>query len=122
MKPNSKLSCVREPWQIAAARYCVNNSEKGFTDDDLRKYIKSLYKVNEAYLTQFLNEEIFSPAGRQYARNQVENKWIPPLNLVSKITNYDELQEARKNAKHAFWLSLIAIIISAIALLVSIFK
>ena len=116
----------KEPWQIAAARYCVNNSEKGFTQDGLRQYIKSLYNVADGHIEQFYEEEIYKPAGRQHTRNFLKNEsigvWTPPLDLVSKVTDYDELKEARKNAKQAFWLSVTAIIIAVVTLFVSIFK
>lgn len=121
MKNYFKKTYTKEPWQIAAARYCVANSERGFVKIDLEKYMKSQYTVSEAHLNQFFDEEIISPTGRQHSRNPRGN-WIPPLDLVSKITDYDELREARKNAKQAFWLSIIAIIISGITLIVSIAK
>lgn len=113
----------KEPWQIAAARFCVDNAEKGFTQESLNAYIKSHYLVNERHLEQFHQEEIHKPAGREHSRDFLKTGegglWIPPLDLVSKITDYDELKEARKNAKQAFQLSIIAIIISAITLFVS---
>ncbi|MEW6617635.1 MAG: hypothetical protein AB1333_04445 [Patescibacteria group bacterium] len=116
----------KEPWQIAAARYCVNNSENGFTQEELRNYIKSSYKVRDSHIGQFFREEISQPAGREHSRNFLNdgtiNLWIPPLDLVSKVTDYDELKEARKNARQAFWLSLIAIVISGITLIISISK
>lgn len=111
----------KEPWQISAARYCVDQAEKGFTEDDLRIYIKSLYEVEDYNISSFFNEEIIEPTGRKFSRNYInkdgENFWVPPLDLVSKVTDYDELKEARKNARQAFWLSIIAIIISAITIL-----
>jgi len=110
----------KEPWQIAAARYCVENSEKGFAFEDLKKYIQSIYSVNEGHIYQFFEEELQWPAGRKFSRNERGGSWIPPLDLVSKVTDYDELKEARKNAKHAFWFSIIAIIVSAFTLFVTI--
>lgn len=112
----------KEPWQIVAARYCVNNSEKGFKSEDLQNYIKSKYNVHESHIASFFTEEIKYPQGRKFHRGAVNTKWIPPLDLVSKVTDYDELKEARKNAKNAFWFSIIAIIISAITLIITIFK
>ncbi len=111
-------NCEKEPWQITAARYCVENSERSFTKQELEKYIKSLYNVNDWQLNQFFEEEIYLPTGRKFTRTHNQQNWIPPLELVSKITDYDELKEARKNARQAFWLAIIAIIISAIALIV----
>ena len=115
------IKIKKEPWQIVAARYCVDNSEKGFDQEGLKKYIKSLYNVSDAHVNQFWEEEIYLPTGRKYSRNARVN-WIPPLDLVSKVTDYDELREARKNAKQAFWLAIIAIIISATTLITPIFK
>lgn len=121
MKNFLKKVGKKDPWQIAAARYCVDNSEKGFDKNKLEEYVKSRYVVSEAHLNQFWEEEICEPAGRKYKRNP-RGSWIPPLDLVSKVTDYDELREARKNARQAFWLSIIAIVISAITLLITIFK
>lgn len=112
----------KEPWQIAAARYCVENSEKGFEEKDLKKYVQSLYSVSDGHINQFLEEEIHFPLGSKFSRNARAGYWIPPLELVSKVTDYDELKEARKNSKNALWLSIIAIIISAITLLVTVFQ
>ena len=114
---------MKEPWQISASRYFVNNSEGGFTYDGYKKFTLSNYKVSEVHISQFWEETIHVPSGRQYARNSdhISKTWIAPLELVSTITDYDELVEARKNARQAFWLSIIAIIISAVTLLVSIF-
>jgi len=39
----------------------------------------------------FFEEEIFSPPGRKFSRNDVAGVWVPPLDLVSKVTDYDEL-------------------------------
>lgn len=115
---------MKEPWQISASRYFVNNSEKGFTYDGYKKFVLSNYEVREIHISQFWQETIQNPSGRQHSRNDdpTSKTWIPPLELVSTITDYDELVEARRNAKQAFWLSIIAIIISAVTLLVSIFS
>ncbi len=114
----------KEPWQIAAARYCATNSEKGFTKESLIKHIQSLYETKEGFVRQFYEEEICKPAGRENMRSYISTEiggiWIPPLDLVSKITDYDELKEARKNAKQAFWLAIVAIIISTITLIFSV--
>ena len=103
----------KEPWQRAAARYCAENSE-GFSLADLKKYIQDIYPVSDGHVSQFIEEEIQSPSGRQHSRmgRGAEGLWIPPLDLVSKVTDYDELRHARKNAKDAFWLSIVAILIS----------
>jgi len=111
----------KEPWQIAAARYCVENSEKGFKSEDLKKYIQNFYSVSSGHIDQFIQEEIHFPLGSKYNRNARDGQWIPPLELVSKVTDYDELKEARKNSKNAFLLSIIAIIISALTLIITAF-
>ena len=111
----------KEPWQIAAARYCVENSEKGFTSEDLKKQIQSGYSVSDAHINQFHEEELSLPTGRKFSRNQRGGYWMPPLDMVSKVTDYDELKEARKNAKNAFILSITAIIISSLTLAVTIY-
>lgn len=124
------LSDEKEPWQIAATRYCAENSEKGFVIEDLKKYIQSIYPVNENHISQFFQEEIQSPAGRQYSRNSQPingvNKWTPPLDLVSKITDYDELQEARKSSKRAMVIAtgslIVGIIVGVVQILTSFCK
>lgn len=113
-KSNSK----KEPWQISAARYCVSNSEKGFTKQGLETHIKSYYSVNSGHIEQFYNEEIYKPAGREHTRNFIQTDvggvWIPPLDLVSKITDYDELQEARISSKRAIYIATGSIFIATL--------
>ena len=110
-----------EPWQIVAARFCVKNSEKGFKEEDLKTFIQSHYSVSDGHVSQFIEEEIYLPLGSKFSRNGRGGYWIPPLELVSKVTDYDELKEARRNSKNAFWLSMIAITISAVTLIVTAF-
>jgi hypothetical protein len=112
----------KEPWQIAAARYCVENSEGGFAEETLKEYIHSHYSVKDGHIMQFIEEEIHLPTGRKFSRNARGGNWTPPLDLVSKVTDYDELKEARKNAKNAFILSIIAIILATITLIVTSIK
>ncbi len=111
----------KEPWQIVAARYCVEHSEKGFEEKDLKSYVQSLYSVSDGHVSQFIEEELHFPLGSKFSRSGRGGYWIPPLELVSKVTDYDELKEARKNSKNAFWLSIIAIVISAITLIITAF-
>lgn len=113
---------TREPWQIAAARYCVDNSEKGFEFGDLKQFIKENYAVSDRHLEFFVQEEIQQPTGRQFSRQGDGGRWVPPLDLVSKINDYDELREARKNSKQAFWFSSVSVAISLIAMLITLFK
>lgn len=110
---------VKEPWQITASRFFVENSEKGFTYEEYIKFISEKYQINDRHISLFWIETIQNPAGRKYTRDfdHITKRWIPPLELVSTITDYDELVEARKNAKQAFWLSMIAIIISILSLI-----
>lgn len=112
----------KEPWQIAAARYCVEHSEDGFEFKDLKDFINANYKVRDRHLEFFIQEEIQHPTGRQFNRQGDGGNWVPPLSLVSMVTDYDELKEARKNARQAFWLSFIAIIIALVTLIVTAFK
>ncbi len=112
----------QESWQIAVARFCVDNSEKGFEFKDLKDFVHLNYTVSDSHLEFFIQEEIQQPAGRQFGRSHDKGTWIPPLDLVSKINDYDELKDARKNARNAFWLSLIAIIITITVGAIQLFK
>jgi len=105
----------KEPWQVAAARYCVENSEKGFIFSDLVKYIKSKYTdVSEPHIHQFIEEEIQAPSGRRFSRDNRGGSWIAPLDLVSKITDYDELKEARKSSKYAMAIAIGSLLIATL--------
>jgi hypothetical protein len=110
------MSNINEPWQIAAARFCVEHSEKGFEFKELKDFINANYKVRDRHLEFFVQEEIQHPTGRQFSRQGDNGNWVPPLSLVSMVTDYDELKEARKNAKNAFYFSIIAIVISLLTL------
>lgn len=112
----------KEPWQIAAARYCVEHSEQGFDFKELKDFINAKYKVRDRHIEFFIQEEIQQPTGRQFSRNGDNGNWVPPLSLVSMVTDCDELKEARKNARQAFWLSIVAILISSITLAVNIYN
>jgi hypothetical protein len=108
----------KEPWHIAAARFCVDNAESGVTSTELKNHIKELgYKVSGHHLEFFFQEELQQPTGRQFSRVPENGRYTPPLEMVSTITDFDELREARKNSKQAFWLGFIAIVISLITLL-----
>jgi len=104
----------KEPWQIAAARYCVENSEKGFIQEDLKNYIQSIYSVSDGHFSQFIEEELQLPTGRMYSRTGREGKWIPPLDLVSKVTDYEELKEARESSRKAMYIAVGSLIIATI--------
>jgi len=110
----------KEPWQITAARFCVDNAESGFTSTDVKLYIKKKgHTVSDRHLEFFFQEEIQAPPGRAHGRGTDNGKYVPPLEMVSTITDFDELREARKNSRQAFWLGFIAIIISLITLIVT---
>lgn len=110
MKKNQQ----KEPWQIAAARYCVENSEKGFVQEDLKKHIQSTYSVSDGHFSQFIEEELQMPSGRQFARMGKQGRWIPPLDLVSKVTDYEELKEARESSRRAMYVAIGSLIIATI--------
>lgn len=115
-----------EPWQIAAARYIVG-CEHGSTMSNLKaKLIELGYELHDIQVSAFWGEEVISPAGRKFSRSKVnppgedsEHIYQAPLDLVQKITDYDELKEARINAKNAFWLSVITIIIAFVTLAIT---
>jgi hypothetical protein len=88
----------KEPWQIAAARFCVDNSEEGFTVEEVKDFIRNRYQVSDKHLEYFIHEEIKRPEGRQFSREHDNGKWVPSLGLVSKVTDYEELREARRNS------------------------
>jgi hypothetical protein len=120
------LKNEKEPWQIMAARFCAN-TETGLTEDALRAFIiKNYPNVPPAHISFFYEEEIVCPSGRQYPRGAIAINNVQmrsaPMELVSKITDYEELKEARKNAASAFWMSFVSIIIALLSLLVSILK
>ena len=104
----------KEPWQIAAARYCVENSEKGFTQEDLKKYIQSNYSVSDGHFSQFIEEELQMPSGSQFSRTGKLGLWIPPLDLVSKVTDYEELKEARESSRRAMYIAIGSLVIATI--------
>lgn len=103
----------KESWQIAAARYCVENSEKGFALDDLKKYIQSVYSVSDGHVSQFIEEELQMPPGNKFSRS-ARGSWIPPLELVSKVTDYDELKEARESSRKAIYVAIGSLIIATL--------
>jgi hypothetical protein len=105
---------AKEPWQIAAARYCSEHSESGFDEKELRTYIQSNYSVSDGHLSQFLEEEIHLPPGNKFSRTARGGLWIPPLDLVSKVTDYDELQEARLSSKRAMYTAIASLVFASI--------
>lgn len=106
-----------EPWQIAAAKFCVGKKE--FTLKELRVFLEGKpYEIPYEHVRSFFIENIQHPAGRQFNREfrpGIEGGyWTAPAELVSMITDYEELKEARKNAYTAFWISMLALAISTL--------
>lgn len=99
MKSNS------EPWQIAAARFCVERNE--FTLKELETFLKEEpYNIPHEHVRNFFIENIQNPPGRQFNREfrKVSDGvvfWTAPSELVSMVTDYDELKEARESSKKA---------------------
>lgn len=112
-----------EPWQITAARYCIDNADRGFSREDFIRYIKEHFShLHKKHVLRFFMEEIYKPTGREHSRHEKGLlRYIPPLDLVSKVVEFDELKEARKNAVEARWLSIVAIIISLLSVLLPLF-
>ncbi len=104
----------KEPWQIAAARYCVENSEKGFDQNNLKLYIQSKYSISDGHFNQFIEEELQMPSGRKFSRSGRSGLWMPPLDLVSKVTDYDELKEARESSKKAMYIAVGSLVIATL--------
>lgn len=101
-----------EPWQIKAARYCVEHDT--FGESELVQYIVTELKQDNVSAVRFVQENIHFPPGSTHSRTNVNGCWYAPMELVSMVTDYDELKEARKNAAQAWRMSLIAIVITAI--------
>src|SRR5262245_3115625 len=109
-----------EPWQIAAARFCVERSE--FTLKELETFLEEApHKIPHEHVRNFFIENIQNPAGRQFNREfrkSVEGQggfWTAPPDLVSMITDYDELRHARLSAKSAWRWAVAAFVVSSIA-------
>jgi hypothetical protein len=109
----------RDPWQIAAARYCVENSEKGFTVSELKAFLGSRYNIDAFQINEFFEEEIRQPSGRQFSRigrtnNQGSGVWTPPISLLTSLTEYDSLEEARRSSRNALRIAIGSLLVSAI--------
>lgn len=112
----------QEPWQIAAARYAVVHSKAGITREDLEEYLAKKYnnEVHKNLIQGFFEEEIQAPPGRRSSRlgtRENGDRYSPPLTVSQMILEYDELQEARKNAFRATILSLASILIAMLTLI-----
>ncbi len=109
-----------EPWQIAAARFCVERKE--FTRKELEDFLQNPpYSIPLKHILSFFEESIQAPPGRNISRTYRDNQdgtgglWTAPAELVSMITDFDELKEARKNAYSAWRISMVALGVSALA-------
>ncbi len=110
----------KDPWQIAAARFCVAHKE--FTYEELRNYLLGEpYNLPDQVVRIFFTENIQHTAGRQHSREfRNDGLWSAPIEMVSMIADHDELREARINAKEAKELAIIAIAVSVGAAVASI--
>lgn len=109
----------KDPWQIAASRFCVEQGDKEFTYTEVKDFLrKEGYKIHDYQVQIFLDDEIGHPPGMQFGRNaRIENNisfWTAPLNLVSTINDYDELRLARDNARSAWRWAAAAFFVSSI--------
>ncbi len=118
----------RESWLIAAARFCVENSENGFALSSLQNHFEnSDYTVTRYQVQKFFEEEIQQPSGRRFNRENFarvdgdgEYVWFAPYDLVQKLDDHDELVFARETAENASKASRLSIAIAIVALLSSI--
>jgi len=79
--------------------------------------------ISERARNQFFSDTISHPMGSKFGRICDNNGlWHAPIELVSMVIDYDELREARRNAKQAFWLSILAIVISLVTLVVAVVR
>ena len=113
------LKREKEPWQIVAARFCVERKE--FTLQQLQEFLKKPpHNIHEHHIRNFFTENIQHPAGRQFSREfRKESEGVvyhtAPTELVSMITDFDELREARNNAANAWTMALWALIVGIVA-------
>lgn len=108
---------TKEPWQIAAARFCVHKVE--FSLQELEQFLENPpYNVDHQVVRNFFTESIQAPPGRSVTRDfrtvSGIQFWTAPTELVSMITDFEELQDARKNARSAFKISMAALAVSAL--------
>ena len=78
----------KEPWQIAAARFCVERGE--FTHKELVTFLtEPPHEIPPEHVRNFFIENIQNPAGRQFNREfrkSAEGEggyWTAPPELVS---------------------------------------
>lgn len=115
---NSKVRELAEPWQIAAARFCVERKE--FSLEELRTYLEGgTYNIDHTHVRNFFIENIQNPPGRQFNRefrkvSEGNVFWTAPSELVSIVTDYDELREARESSRKAMYIAIGSLIIATL--------
>jgi hypothetical protein len=109
----------KEPWQIAAARFCVERKE--FTFKSVEAFLEGEpYNIPHEHVKSFFIENIQNPPGRQFNRGfrkSAEGEgglWTAPSDLVSMVTDYDELREARESSKRAMYVAIGSLIIATL--------
>ncbi len=102
---------------IAVVRHCVGKDE--FTIEELVEvFSKAPHNVPEADILR-VGEEVVQNYGRRSGRGGNKDKlFSASMEMVSMITDYEELKEARKNAHSAWRFSIAALIVSGIGVLV----
>jgi len=116
------LFSKKEPWQIAAGRYSLEKSIEGITRKELEIFLEKEYdgKIHRNLIEGFFQEEIQNPPGRRGARlgtRENGDAYSPPLSITQMIVDYDELKEARHNAKWAQRFAIASLIIATFTLL-----
>ncbi|HEY4519609.1 MAG TPA: hypothetical protein VJH33_01045 [Candidatus Paceibacterota bacterium] len=109
----------KEPWQITAARFCVERKE--FTLRGLETFLKEEpYNIPHEHVRNFFIENIQNPPGRQFNRDfrkSAEGEgglWTAPSDLVSMVTDYDELREARESSRKAMYIAIGSLIVATL--------
>ncbi len=109
----------KEPWQIAAARFCVERRE--FTHKELETFLTECpNEVPIEHIRNFFIENIKNPAGRQFDREfrkSAEGEggyWTAPPELVSMVIDFDELREARKSSGNAMKTAIGSLIVASL--------
>ncbi len=108
-----------EPWQIKAARFCVEKSQTGFTANELRDFIQNECGVShDNQFVRFYDNEIAQHM-TEFAVRDGESLFQPTLEMVQRVMEYDELQLARRTSESADRNSKIAIGIALLTLAIS---
>ena len=109
----------KEPWQITAARFCVERKE--FTLKELEIFLESNpHNIHHSHVRNFFIENIQNPPGRQFNREFRKSAegdgglWTASSELVSMVTDYDELREARESSKRAMYIAIGSLVIATI--------